>query len=167
MALLARASGGGVGAHILDSRKDGGVMPFNLTWIPESLFAFTIGVVSSSHFGYGWLPFAVIFAYLAMQSGHGTFYNMRGWESANPDRKQSIEYVVRPIFNMFGWSIYKPAYSWACMGLKGMAIGLVLFPFGLLLAFLWPASYAIKGPVWGEYLSGAFTGLCLVLYLFL
>lgn len=165
MSALARASGGGLGAHILDARKDGGKSPFNLTWLPEALFGLCIGLATGYEYGWLWTLPAFAWSYIFMQSGHGTFYNMQGWQSSNPDRKQTLEYVVRPVFNLFGWSIYTPRYSWACMGLKGAMIGLPLFPFGLLLAFLWPLAYAIKDSELGEWLSGAFTGLCIVLFL--
>lgn len=155
MAFLARASGGGVGAHHLDR--------FKATWLPEAIFALCIGLAAGHEFGWWW-TLTAIWSYLAMQAGHGTFYQMNGWESSNPDRIQKIEYIIRPVFKLFNWSIYRPSYSWACMGLKGLAIGLPLFPYGLLLAVLWPLAYT-RGTVSGEYLSGAFTGLCLVLWL--
>lgn len=165
MAALARASGGGLGAHVLDSHKDGGKSPFNLTWLPEALFGLCIGLVCGYEYGWIWTLPAAAWSYIFMQSGHGTFYNMKGWQSSNPDRIQKLEYIIRPIFRLFNWSIYTPRYSWFCMGLKGFLIGLPLMPFGALLAVLWPASYALKGSELGEWLSGASVGLCIVLLL--
>lgn len=166
MAALARASGGGLGAHILDKKgHKKGLMPFGMTWLPELLFGLVIGCAVAYQHGIVWLLPAAYWSYFMMERGHGTVYQMNGWQSSDPNRKDSIEIPIRPIFKLFGWSIYHPSYSWACMGLKGFMIGLPLFPFGALLAVLWPLSYAVKNSIWGEYLSGAFTGLCLVLYL--
>lgn len=49
MAAMARASGGGLGAKYLDKKgKGSGRMPFNLTWLPEALFAAGFGVFGGS-----------------------------------------------------------------------------------------------------------------------
>lgn len=151
MAAIARASGMGVIYKVP-------------SWVPEALFGIIIGLASSYHFGY-WGYLGAVWSYIWMQSGHGAFYNMKGWQSSDSDRMQTIEKIVRPLFLKFGGNIHTPLYSWLCMGFKGLMIGLPLFPFGLFLALFWPASYAIRDHVWGEWLSGAFTGICIVLFL--
>lgn len=156
MAALARASGGGIGAHHLSR--------YNLTWLPEAVFASIIGIVAAMEHGYLHGIVSALAAYIFFQAGHGTVYGMKGWQSSNPNRIQTLERPIRPIFNLFGWSIYTPAYSWAVMGFKGLLIGLPIFPFGLPLSFLWPASY-LAGHEKGEWLSGASVGLCLVVFL--
>lgn len=172
LSILARQSGGGLGAHILGKREEGkkGIMPVSLTWLPEFLLGATVGAVLYMQ-GLAWhlAIAAALWVYFWMERGHGTVYKMRGWESKDPNRKDGVEILMRPVFNLLGWSIYTQRYSWACMGFKGFMMGLPLFPFGLLLAFLWPASYAFKkgDTRLGEYLSGASLGLCAVLQIFL
>lgn len=164
LAALSRMAGGGLGAWIFDKKEKGGLTPFNLTWVPEAVFSI-IAAVSFYHDSHLIIQsIAALWIYVAIQLGHGTIYNMKGWQSSNPNRIQTIEYPVRPVFRIFKWSIYTPGYSWACMGFKGFLIGLPLFPLGLLLIVLWPLSYAIRGPVLGEWLSGAALGVCLLLW---
>lgn len=106
---------------------------------------------------------------LAYAAGHGTVFGMRGYDSPNdPTRIERLEWVVRPIWQAAGLDIARPAYSWACMGLKGGLIGLPTGPGALALAVLWPASYWIGrraeadiNPV-AEWVSGCAAG-CVVL----
>lgn len=153
MAFLARLSGGGSFASKIPS------------WIPEAVFAGLIGLAAAICWGW-WFAFTAIWSYFWMQAGHGTVYNMKGWASRDPNRIQTIEKIIRPLFLKLGGDIRTPLYSWLCMGFKGLMIGLPLFPFGLLLAVLWPASYAVKDTVWGEWLSGAATGVCMCLTIY-
>lgn len=159
MSFLSRAAGGGVGATKVWSR------------LPELLFAVPFGL--AAYLGTGcWLIgiLGAIASYYAMEMGHGTVYEMNGYfdhNRDNPDkpRVQTLEKIVRPIYvGLFKGDIYKPLYSWLCMGLKGLLIGLAAFPFGLSLAFLWPLSYwisrkVIKDKASAEWISGAFAGL--------
>ena len=81
------------------------------------------------------------------------------------ERTQTLDKIVIPICRLFGWEVQGTEYSWVFMGLKGFLIGLLLFPYGLILAVLWPLSYYIGlrlvPPQWGlhEWLSGAGVGM--------
>lgn len=112
----------------------------------------------------GWVVSASAYAL-----GHGTVYAMRGYDSpSDPTRIERLELIVRPIWVMAGWNIHSPAYSWACMGLKGALIGAATGPGALALAVLWPASYWVGRRAEAdinevaEYLSGCAAG-CVVL----
>ena len=155
-AALSRASGGGIGAHILDKKGEKrGRMPFNMTWLPEAILAILAGAVwGIVNATVLWAIPVAAYIYIIWQSGHGTVYNMKGWDSKDPTRIQTIEWPIRIIFNLFRWNIRTPAYSWAVMGFKGFLIGLPFFPFGVPLAILWPASYAYRDTKAGEWLSG-------------
>jgi hypothetical protein len=103
-----------------------------------------------------------IISYAGFQLGHGNFYQMRGVDITN-DKPEHIESLARKIYP----NIYTPAYSWICMGFKGLIIGLAAFPFGLLLGLLWPAAYFLgwklqkNDSATAEFLAGAFAGLIL------
>lgn len=106
--------------------------------------------------------------------GHGTFYGMKGYESSNLERIEKIEYVVRPIFKFLKLNIYSSLYSWICMGIKGLLIGLPLLYLAPLMAVLWPTAYWIGRIVEdennevAEYLSGLFAGtLLLFIYMWM
>lgn len=157
MALMARASGGGLFAPLVWSR------------LPEILFALPFGAAS-------WLvlgdpldaAISVVLAFVSMELGHGTVYAMRGYEDASQSgRIQTLERLVRPIYRALGGDIARPAYSWVVMGAKGMLIGCAALPFGLVLAILWPAAYWVGRRVEpdineiSEYLSGLCAGCVL------
>lgn len=156
---MARASGGGLFANKVWSR------------LPEIIFAVPFGYCAYHTSGLWYVGLiGFITSYFAMEMGHGTIYGMTGWRSDDPDRIQTIEKIVRPIYIKLGGNIYNPLYSWVCMGLKGLLIGLAAFPFGLLLAALWPFSYWIghrveKNPAVAEWVSGMMAGLVIYLTL--
>lgn len=186
-ACLGRAAGGGLGAEKLNKkgavdelgRDKGGIMPFSLSMLPEILFGAVLAVPVAFAWGFwAWLA-AAAWCYLWMETGHGTAYTM----GRNPNiatkidpktgkvRKQRLSYVVDPICRLLGKPLGGTFYSWLFMGLKGFLIGLPFFPFGLTLAFLWPASYEygmrLREKRWvkehnvpAEFLSCAFAGLC-------
>jgi hypothetical protein len=162
---MARASGGGLFAPWLKNKLGsfGGRLP-------EIMFSMPFGYclyMSSGLWHVGVL--GAIFSFLAMETGHGTVYGMNGYHSSQEGRIQTIEKIIRPIYLKFGGDIYSPLYSWICMGFKGLLIGLAAFPFGLLLAILWPFSYWV-GKVEGnteisEWVSGMMAGLVIYLTL--
>lgn len=145
------------------------------SWKPpgaEWVFALPFGVVAYLLAGNPLLAVIGYFVtYLGMQLGHGNFYKMVG---VNPtrDNPEKIEKLIRPIFTKLGGKLYNPFYSWVCMGVKGLIIGLAAFPFGFTLAVLWPLAYWLGWRIWngtlmGEWLSGAFAGLVLYNAIFL
>lgn len=173
MAFVARAAGGGLGATKIWSR------------LPELIFAVPFGFCAYKNaigfwpdmpwWGHALITFSgYALSFYAMEMGHGTFYNMDGYQDHNRDpgqtkpRVQSIEYVVRLFYR---GDITKPGYSWACMGLKGFLIGLAAFPWGLSMAVLWPFSYWVSRKVEAnkavaEWVSGAFAGTVALMCLF-
>lgn len=178
-------------------------MPKPLGRLPELLFAGAIGVATHAsdhaeriallvcdrlpqldpaHALIGVAVAAFGWAYAWMETGHGTAYTMaRVPEIANTidpktgkPRKQTLSWVVDPLCKAIGAPLGGVFYSWVFMGLKGLLIGLPLFPLGLALAILWPLAYEIGWQATersakirdkmapteiGEYVTGAFTGL--------
>lgn len=137
------------------------------SWKPpgaEWVFALPFAVVTYVLTGNPLLTIVGYFVtYLGVQFGHGNFYEMKGLRARG--NLEKIEKVVLPIYEKFA-DPRAPFYSWVCMGVKGLIIGLAVFPFGLALAFLWPLAYWLgwrfwNGTVMGEWLSGAFAGLIL------
>ena len=160
MAFLARLSGGGYFASKIWSR------------LPELVFAWVFAIVSLSIGGDLITALIVwVVTYFAFEMGHGTFYGMNGYYPDYEPRKQSLEYVVRPIFKALKLDIYSPIYSWVCMGIKGALIGCVSIYASIALAVLWPLGYwlghqYLKKPEYAEYITGFFAGvvlLCLIL----
>lgn len=157
LALMARAAGGGLFASLVWSR------------LPEILFALPFGVVSWFILGDPVAGAAsAILAFVGVELGHGTVYAMRGYEDASQSgRIQTLERFVRPVYLALGGDIYRPAYSWVVMGVKGTLIGCAALPFGLVLAVLWPAAYWIGRRIEpginevAEYLSGLCAGCAL------
>ena len=90
-------------------------------------------------------PWGII-APLAFSLGHGNFFAMQG-SNPNGNGPEKLETWGARWF----WlkvlrqpSIFVPAYSWWCMGIKGFLIGLGCAPFGVVLAVVWPALYAFS-----------------------
>lgn len=158
MAFLARASGGLIK---LDQ--------YNLTWLPELIFAAVIGFACA--YEYAWWIFipATGISYISMQSGHATAYHMgRRPEAAQGSRKQTLSYIIDPICKFFGLRLGEGPYCYLFMGLKGFLIGIPLGPYAFLLAALWPISYDLgetKGYNLAEWISGASAGLCVAIFL--
>lgn len=160
MSIMARAAGGGLFAKHVWSR------------LPEILFALPIALAASSFFES--IPVFIvsfIFSYVAMEMGHGTFYTMKGYASRTEGRIQTIEKILRPIYSLTGKTIYTPFYSWFMMGIKG---ALIAAPLGIIPAVinmvLWPTAYWIghrklNRPEYAEWISGAFMGLILGIYI--
>jgi len=163
MALMSRLSGSGFGQK------------WNVSWLPEVLFAIPFGVALAYATGVWWLVFTSIISYLAMQSATWTFLK---WEKhiPNTERSSTLKPVVDWIADKFGYSLGDEGYSWIAAGLKGFLIGLPVG--GVLLAILWPLGYELgshaKGRVekYGidphvisEVLAGVGAGLSIVLFL--
>jgi len=150
-----------------------GGMPKKLSGLPEIVFGAVIGAAVFYHTGNpiaGLLSW--IWSWLWMETGHGNAYHDGTEKDAFPDRFQApIDYVVRPICKLLKWDIRGTAYCRLFMAIKGLVIGLPLFPYGLALAPLWAASYAIsfrvlkRGSMPAEWLSGAAAGVCIALYI--
>ena len=141
-------------------------LPKKFSWLPEATMGLIIAGAVSFHYGNWWIfaPVAV-FSFFMINLGHGTIYKMTGWQSSDPNRKQTLECVVRFFYR---GDIHKPLYSWLCMGFKGLLIGLPLFPYGLSLAFLWPLAYYLGNVQLGhnkyaELISGAILGVVIAL----
>lgn len=106
---------------------------------------------------------AAMFTVFGLSTGHGRFYAMRGANLNDPNPEQIEKWFVQW---WYPGNIAKPLYSWACMGFKGLLIGLAAFPFGPALAVLWPLAYYISFKFWkdsapAEWLCGGFAGLTL------
>lgn len=163
MSFVARVAGGGYFASKIWSR------------LPEVVFASVFGIAAGVNTGNALLGMlAFIVTYFAFEMGHGTFYTMRGYHDHNSEtgkpRIQTLEKVVRPVYQALGGDIYHPLYSWVCMGFKGLLVGIAALPFGIFLAILFPLSYWVghrvfKKPEIAEYLSGACAGLIIALSL--
>lgn len=159
MAVSARAAGGGL---------------FNLNgaWgkLPEFAFALAFGVAA-----FHLLPSLVLagasvaWSFAWMESGHGTAFHMgRRPQEAQGARKQFLSPVIDAACKRLGAPLGGRVYCWLFMGLKGALIGLPAFPYGLALAFLWPATYEVgrllqdwkivKDGAYCEWLSGAAAG---------
>lgn len=175
MAYLARSAGGGQFGRSVWSP------------LPEMLFGLVIGAavwLNAGHWYCG--AAAALWSYFNMEAGHGNFYAMKGsqgtriqklelfkfpqWTRGQFVWVQSTRWGFRPLYEKLFGDITHPGYSWFMMGVKGTLIGLPLFPFGLLLAVLWPASYylgfrIIKRDPAPEWYSGGSAGLCVALYL--
>jgi hypothetical protein len=186
MAALARMAGGGLGAHILNKkgavdslgRDKGGALPYNLTFLPEVAFGAVFGVMFDfKHSFHGWEHFYAIAAagwsYYWLEAGHGIAMHMgRRPRLAQGKRKQRLSFIIDPLCRAIGAPLGGLVYCWAFMGLKGLLIGLPAAPFGLLLAFLWPAAYHVERHYirdfkWSEYLSGGSAGLVIAIESFL
>lgn len=147
---------------------------FGQTKVWGVLFALPFAYANYLLFGVWWLSiFGFIVSFMAYETGHGTFYGMQGYHDHNrPDpnepRKQKLEYIIEPIFNLFNIDKHKPSYSWACMAAKGFFIGLPLGWYALALAVLWPSAYWLgfrreKHGAVAEYLSGMAAGVVVVM----
>lgn len=152
MALLARASGGGLGVH---------KMPSWFNRVPEFLFAAIVGYAA---FGLTWYALAAtVWSFIAMEMGHGNAYHMGVHQHSFPPRKQSLDVIVLPISNWLGFENRSRGYGWLFMGLKGLLIALPLGWYALPMAVLWPLAYQISFSLTedsgiAEWLSGAFLG---------
>lgn len=131
------------------------------SWKPrgaEWMFALPFAYCSYALFGW-WGLLGLFTTYIGMQLGHGNFWKMRGAEGGEVKK---VELVVRLFYKKTDTALY----SWLCFGLKGLIIGLCVFPYGLALAVLWPLAYHLSwkyfnGTMPAEWISGGFAGAIL------
>ena len=160
MAVASAYAGGSLpGSGWLNKKgeKDG-KMPFDMTWLPELLFAIPFGVLFGMILNLfdaaTWLivvagVVVTAWAYIWMQTGHGVVlgFGKPRAPTADPNRRQTLSPVVDwladrlKITKTQGDAVNSPtvAYCWLFMGVKGFLIG--LFAGGVPLAVMWPASY--------------------------
>lgn len=136
-AFLTRAHGHG------NEPDEPGSWPEWLRPLSTAWYALTFGV--TNYYTYENYTLAVAmagFTAWAFSTGHGNVYAMQG---ANPNGNgpEKLEtWGGRWLYtHLISKDIYKPAYSWFIMGLKGLLIGLAAAPAGLILAGLWPLAY--------------------------
>lgn len=109
---------------------------------------------------------------LALNTGHGRFFAMDGANLNDPNPEKIEKYLV---LWWYPGDITKPLYSWVCMGIKGLLVGLAAFPYGLSLAVLWPLSYYLSTrfslgqdkTCAAEWLRGVFSGMVVIASVFL
>ena len=110
---------------------------------------------------------AAISSYAGIQDGHGNVYHMGTLEKEYANSPRGLDRKFGWIGRLFG-APRSPAYCWALMGIKGLWIGLPLFPFGLALAFFWPASYYLSFKAWrdslpAEWITHGILGIVLII----
>lgn len=146
---------------------------FKLKTLFGVIFGAVFGLTAYHVYGH-WVAGLVGFliSWRGFEFGHGTFYAMKGYsdDKNNPSRIQTLEKLIRPIYTRLGGDIYSPLYSWVCMSVKGLLIGLAAGWYGVLLAIIWPFAYWVghrveKQPEVAEWISGMFAGLIIVLAL--
>lgn len=127
----------------------------------KAVLGLSFAVTNYALFEIWWLAIlAGILSAVGLSLGHGRFYNMQGANLDDPNPEKIERFVA--IF--YKGDITKPAYSWVCMGMKGLLIGLAAAPFGLVLAIAWPLCYWLSfkytedSPV-AEVLSCLFAGI--------
>lgn len=158
LAILGRAHGAGL------TDGNGAATGFP-TWgrLASSIaFPVAFGAANFALFTLWWLALlSAGVTFFGIATGHGRFYAMKGANPRDPNPEQIEKWFVLP---WYPGDITKPLYSWVCMGIKGLLIGLAAAPFGFMLAVLWPLAYYISFKFWkdsapAEWLSGAFAGL--------
>jgi hypothetical protein len=175
MSLLSRASGGGFFAPYLEKKGVGkGVMPINLSFLPELAFA---GVIAFAVYPvYGLLISLMCWAwsYLWMQTGHGTVLPWGEKSAAEiKDRSQFLTPAVTFIAKILKIEKFKEDgysrtinYCRLFMAVKGFLIGLPLG--GIPLAIMWPLGYEIgarlKDHKFSELLAGAGAGISIIIF---
>lgn len=129
-------------------------------------FAVAMAVACSHLFGIWYAPLALI-SVRAFKFGHGNFYQMQG-VALDADHPETIErYGARWVWQkIFRGSIHTPAYSWWCMGLKWLLVGIVIPPLGLTFALFAPAAYQFsfhftKLNALAEWLTTIYAGMIL------
>lgn len=112
MAVLSMASGGSLpGSHLLGKKGDSkaGIMPINLTWLPEMLFALVIGFCGMQclenlgfefSFIIGFFVWAALtgWAYIWMQTGHAAILP---WDKADKRETKSRDNTLSPFVRGF------------------------------------------------------------------
>ncbi len=178
MAILSMASGASLpGSNLLNKKGEkssegvdkGGIMPINLTFLPELLFGMVIGFCAVQCFenlgldvGFKWTFLIWVacsaWAYIWMQTGHAAILP---WDKADKRATRSRDNTLTPVVHFLckitgityiSGGKYTEAYVWAFAGVKGFLIGLPVGGFAL--AGLWPLGYEI-GSHAKNHLAGA------------
>lgn len=183
MPILARMSGGGFGAKLLnkkgaknaDGSDKGGVMPVNLSMVPEILFGamFGVAVTLATPVWLSWYWDVLIFLTVTgwswgwMETGISPALQ---W-GKRPEEATTVERDLTPVINFLaprlGVRLGSRAWCWLWMAVKGFLIGMPVG--GFLLAVLWPASYDLKvytkSHSLTEVVSGLGAGLSIITFL--
>lgn len=146
-----------------------GKVPKEIGGLPELLFGLVFGAASFYVTGDMAIAFlAWVWCWVWVNVGHGNAYHDGTEKDIFPDRFQApLDYVVRPVCKLLKWEVRGTAYCRLFMATKGLMIGLPMFPYGLLLAPAWAASYWIsfrvlkRGSMPAEWISGAAAGLAI------
>lgn len=191
MIVFCRMSGGGLNSWILmkkgefqdDNLLMPGKMPFNLSWVPELLFALPFGIVIATLAAKGFLwtslliVLATIWSYLWMETGHGVVLHFGdNPEESKGSRKHTLSPFVDALAKKMNIEIGSKLYCYMFFALKGFLISLPIG--GIFLAITWPIGYytsrlLIKCGVKydthaiGECICGFFAGLAIVLFMIL
>ena len=156
MILTCRMSGGGLGSHILNKRgavgddgKDlGGVMPWNLTWVPEFLFCLPFGVplsifiyslTTNPIYACASLILAAGWSYAWMQSATHPALQWGDDPARGMNRPRTLSPLVNWISDSLGFERGDINYCRTWMAVKGFLIGLPVG--GIVLMILWPLAY--------------------------
>lgn len=178
-AALCRMSGGGLGAKYLNKKgKEEGIMPINLSSLPEICLSALVGGIGAVYLGnlIGIEPWVVAlftsaWFYAWFQTGHGAILHWGLEKVTEPDRRQTLTPVVDYIALVLGVEKNSTNYCRLFMAVKGLLIGLPILAFPLIV--LWPLAYEVGARLRGkikfdphaaaELLSGAFLGFCVSL----
>lgn len=169
MAILSRASGS-------DGRF--GTLWTGWSGLPELLYGAVFGCCCYAVTNNYWLSLALaIISWRGMELGHGTFYNMKGWQGIEmgtqiKPRMQELDYPLLFLFSLFHADPQKPIYSWIAMGIKGLLIGCPLLAFAPLQSVLFVFAYAVNRryfagrPELAEWTAGAGAGVTCALAIY-
>lgn len=135
-----------------------------LKWFSLLAFTFSFGYAAFTLHGIYFAPLALVTLF-GLSTGHGRFFVMQGANLNDPNPEWIEKNLV---LRFYKGDITKPLYSWVCMGIKGLMIGLPVFPFGIALGLLWPAAYVVSNKCFkttaiAEYLTGYFAGVIICL----
>lgn len=172
MAIISRASGS-------DDRF--GTLWTGWSGFPELLYGIIFAQAGYLITGNWWLALILgIVSWRAMETGHGTFYDMQGWRGEDgppnfgtPEKPRycDLDYILVPLFKIAGRNPKAPEYSWIAMGLKGLLIGLPLLTFASLQSVLFVSAYAVNRaympnrPELAEWTAGMAAGLTIAVAL--
>lgn len=176
MVLAALAGGSFPGSHLLNKRRAvgddgedlGGVMPINLTWVPEALMTLPFGLV---HFDFTWFgilkgTFWWAVAYAGLQTSTGPALQWGENPADGMARPRRISPLVNWISDRLGFRRGDVNYCRAWMAVKGFLIGLPAG--GVVLAVLWPLAYEaghrLKSHLLTELLSGLAAAVALTVW---
>jgi multidrug transporter EmrE-like cation transporter len=177
-----RASGGGFGAKYLDVKGyKQGKMPFNMTWLPEAVFAIPYAVLAlmgalsattSIMLLIFWFLFSWFISYICMQTSHGETLESKFGE--NPSKVQDTEdgrddrlaVIIRWICNKLKFEVGGKKYCFMFWFLKGalialpLGVGYMIFH-GIFWMLAYYLGYKVKKHAVSEMAAGAGSGVVL------